>query len=489
MATNQQEKEAQRNEMMEYLFLGLLALFGLIYVIYEYYIDVWYHTKLWTFWVLSLPPADWVDKALDWLRPGVGALLHAIHDDMVFHANDYFVYYRDTEVGMSKVDSINTVSRWFVFFIFAPFILYYLGKEFRRKASAIPLPRTAKHPMYAYARSQAQIWPYIKPVIGIMEKIVRTRDLDKSWYALSKLPLTWMKDRDLIAVVSKKKRRNLFTVSERREIHLNTRKSYASLKENLGKVWTGLDDLTFEQRCLAAVIIPHIYGRVADSRRLNRKLCFYHETFDGKPTPKQAALVKRLGVEIKEEVDNVLNGVAKPFSTPYFDASEFDDPYDPIESSFQSLTSEDEMFRKGDALIRDVLLKHAYVKTVFCALLERSWTYGVLASSELNWVKKVDRDLFYVISQQGRLASFVEVCGAWAHYLAEDTYGFKVLAPQVLEGQRGLDKYMFKTHANYSPCEIWEDASKWDKLVPDVGGSKANLPKASFNTTGAQDFV
>ena len=143
----------------------------------------------------------------------------------------------------------------------------------------------------------------------------------------------------------------------------------------------------------------------------------------------------------------------------------------PIASSFEELDSELDMFEKGKELVRSTLLTHAYVKTIMFSLMDKTWTYGVLSSAELLWIKKIDRDLWYVVSQQGRTSSFVEVVGCWSHYLAESTYGFRTLMPQVNEGFRGLDYELYTTHDTYLPHESWDNSAKWDKLVPSFGGS------------------
>jgi hypothetical protein len=196
---------------------------------------------------------------------------------------------------------------------------------------------------------------------------------------------------------------------------------------------------------------------------VNRQICSYYTSESPKSSSARSAEKDRL----LKRVDVILGRYSDAFKTPHFCEKEFEDAFDPVASSFEELDAENDMLHKGDLLVRDVLLTHAYVKTVFLALIQRSWVYGVLSSAELLWAKTVDRELFYVLSQQGRFSAFVEVSGAWSHYLAESTYGFKVLPPQLSQGVRAFDFDLWQTHSNYAPHEEWEDVGRYDKLVPD----------------------
>jgi hypothetical protein len=468
----------EREEQMEFVVLYVCVVIGVFVAIYIYYIDIWFYTQKAFFTAFAFLP-DIVNKVLFFWHQDAAEFIPGMAADLNFHVKDYVEYYKFDEVGQRKLDAINRVGRFMVIpYLSLPIVWFFL-KEWRRKESKI-LGMGKPHAMYAYAFSQKEIWPFIKPVAAIMERISREPDLDSGWYAMSKLPMMWMKERGLFNEMTKKKRRELFTVSQRREFTLNKPKAFLALVENLGPVWKGIENLTFEQKCVLAILIPHIYGKIKVSRLLNRKICCLHEAKTKLSKYERKELLKT----ITSEVDSILLSHKDCFEIPYFVDTEFDEPYDPILSSFEGIDSEKDMFDKGRDLIKGALLRHSYVKTMFFSLIERCWTYGVLSSSELLWVKSVDRDLFYVLSQQGRTSAFVEVCGAWSHYLAESTYGFKILAPQVSEGLRGLDFDLFKTHSNYIAHERWIDNSKWDKLVPDVN-NKGGLPKpqSSSNTS------
>lgn len=467
--------EAKRMHTFENVAIFSVLAIVVVYICLNYYEHPWYYTQRYLFVALDFLP-DMVNQVLFAWQPKAADMIPMVANDLVFHAKDYSQYYIGNEVGIRKKIQMDRLTLT----MFAPYaivpIFWMIVKEFKVNRSQIKGlgEKGGVSALYRYAKSQAEIWPYIKPVVNVMDDMVSDVSLDNGWYALSKLPLDWMEERGLLKVITAKKRRELLTVKQRAEFSLDRRKAYKELMENLGPVWSGIDALDFNYKCVLAVLVSQVFGQIAKSRLLNRKLCNYYES---KKSPESKKREAALLESIQKEVDGILEKYRKSFELPYFDETQFDEPFDPIMASFRQLSSEVDMYNKGAAFIEEVLLKHAYVKTVLFALYERSWVYGVLASAEFLWVKTVDRDLWYILSQQGRTSSFIEVSGCWAHYLAESAYGFRTLMPQMEEGLRSLDFDLWSTHDNVIAHGVWDNQSKWDKLVPDAMGKAGALPR------------
>lgn len=474
----QQSIEAQRSESVENMVIICVAFLAFVVFCYFYYEHPWYYVSLGFYGALSYVPEIVLKVCFFWQWSNV-EMIPLMYDDLTFHASDYSKYYLSEDVGIRKKRSMDNLAMLMMLPFVAILFFRTLYKELKKKKSIIKKPseRNKSSALYRYVKSQSEIWVYIKPIVNIMEDMLeKNSSLDNEWYASAELPLAWMKRKGLFKMVKNESRRNLLTVRQKTEFSLDRKKAYNELRTNLGPLWRGLEELSFEEKCILAVIVPHAFGRIAMSRLMNRKLSRYHEQKKSKEAEAEAP---RLLKEIEEEVEKILELHKDAFETPYFEEASFEDPFDPILSSFEDISSEEDMFKKGEQSIQNTLLTHCYVKTVFFSIVEKSWVYGVLASAEMLWIKTVDRDLWYVVSQQGRVSSFVEVCGAWSHYLAEDAYGFKSIMPQVEEGLRGLDFELFKTHDNVIPHEQWEDQSKWDRLVPDgigKGSSIASTP-------------
>jgi len=86
-----------------------------------------------------------------------------------------------------------------------------------------------------------------------------------------------------------------------------------------------------------------------------------------------------------------------------------------------------------------VLQRHAYVGTVLATLLDIARTDGVLATSEFLWLKPLDRKMWYMLNSVGRYTAVVEVCGVFAHWLAEKIFKCPLKAPMVKEAVIGLE--------------------------------------------------
>lgn len=82
---------------------------------------------------------------------------------------------------------------------------------------------------------------------------------------------------------------------------------------------------------------------------------------------------------------------------------------------------------------------YGYVTTVMASMLAAAREFGVLATSEFLWLKKVDRHMWYMLNSVGRYTAVAEISGAFSHWLAEKKLGLPLYVPAVEEGVRGLE--------------------------------------------------
>jgi intracellular multiplication protein IcmP len=89
-----------------------------------------------------------------------------------------------------------------------------------------------------------------------------------------------------------------------------------------------------------------------------------------------------------------------------------------------------------------LVAQHAYVFTVFATLLQLARVKGVLSTSQVLWLKVVDRRLFYTLnnSSPNATAFHVECAGIMAHWLAEKSFQERLIKPYVDNAVRGLEK-------------------------------------------------
>lgn len=91
-------------------------------------------------------------------------------------------------------------------------------------------------------------------------------------------------------------------------------------------------------------------------------------------------------------------------------------------------------------VLKRLSAKHAYSETVLMALLAEARRTGVVSAAEFNWLKAVDRPLFYALATLGRPSHLVEGAGAACHHEAEVLLGKALEAPFVAPAVHGVRK-------------------------------------------------
>jgi intracellular multiplication protein IcmP len=152
----------------------------------------------------------------------------------------------------------------------------------------------------------------------------------------------------------------------------------------LGRIWKGVEDLTFHEKGLFAAFIAFTnYDRRSGDKLL--------EQMAGSAT----ALNLRKGAIDYTGVDELIE---KHLNSP---------------------------------LVQSILKKHGFVYTIFSGLLKAARETGIVQNALYLWVKPIDRSLWYVLNNMGRRAVFSETAGVFAHFLAEESVGFAIRTPIV----------------------------------------------------------
>jgi hypothetical protein len=96
---------------------------------------------------------------------------------------------------------------------------------------------------------------------------------------------------------------------------------------------------------------------------------------------------------------------------------------------------------QDDILNRPLPAMHnAYILPWFAALLTLARKKGILACSQMLWVRPIDRPLWYTLTQTGGRTAFVEAYAPWAHYLAEEKYKEALMTPHIDGVVEALEK-------------------------------------------------
>jgi hypothetical protein len=312
---------------------------------------------------------------------------------------------------------------------------------------------------------EAKIWPQIKPVVHEYNDFVNANSLDEGWFAMSPKPAQYFKNNDLLTYeknIDESDIENYGTTNFR----IRPDKMHAFFVKELGKPWTGVLNMSFEKRAVLAIIIPkllrqkikltakskpidkskYMNDRLAEAYSSIRNIKVKGKMIKDKEHEKQILEYRE---KIKLEVDEQLREY-------------FPEEYDVKKENFifrliPKFLKKRKHRKETPDKIKEILDSHFHEKVIFSIFLEKARNTGVLASCEFIWLKKENRDLWYIMSQTGRTACFCESAGAWAHLLTEKKVGRKISTPMVQRSIDAADKYLFETHENYIPMGDFSD--------------------------------
>ena len=300
---------------------------------------------------------------------------------------------------------------------------------------------------------ESKIWPQIQPVIYDYKNFVNAKSLDEGWFAMSPKPINYFKDNDLLYYYKNEDEDDMDNYGQTR-FKIKVEKMHEFFVKEMGKPWSGIEDMSIEKKCILAIILPKLLrekvGKKDLSKVMNDKLARAYAGArpikKGKATiedPKHKKEIMKLRAEVHKEVEELLNKYFPPKTI--------------TEKKFGLISKEKVNDKKVHPLIEAIIEKHFYEKVIFSVFLQEARKTGVLASCEFLWLKKHDRDLWYIMSQTGRTASFCECAGAWSHLLTEKKVGRKIATPMVQKAIDAADKYLFETHDNYDPIGDYEE--------------------------------
>lgn len=221
-----------------------------------------------------------------------------------------------------------------------------------------------------------EVWPQITPVLSL--DLVK-ENIDKGPWAMSKSPLNFCREHDLLS---------LKTIAGKKVYFLKQKPSYRLFALQLGPMWKGIDFLPIHIKALVVIFLARATGQ----------------------RPIANALLKQIAA-------SAASG----------------------KLDFAGVSDQLKKF-KDHRIVKWLEKRHAYMTTLMASLLEISRSDGVLASAEFLWLKPVDRRMWYILNNVGRRTAFVEVAGAYSHWLAEKKVGRALKTPMVKGAVDALDE-------------------------------------------------
>ena len=129
-----------------------------------------------------------------------------------------------------------------------------------------------------------------------------------------------------------------------------------------------------------------------------------------------------------------------------------DDGEAPIAVAREVVEIADAFLRDPDVVgaCRSVADGHAFTSTALMSVLQHARDRsGVLAPAQFNWLKLVERHLWYALHNVGMQSPYAEARGSRAHWDAERALGAPIPVPyvgQAMEGLRALAGEAVRPH-------------------------------------------
>ena len=221
-----------------------------------------------------------------------------------------------------------------------------------------------------------EVWPQITPVISL--DLIK-ENIDKGPWAMCKPPLAFCREHNLLSVKM---------IAAKKVYILKQKPSYRLFALQLGPMWRGIHSLPIHVKALAVIFLARATG--------------------------QRAIAKKF-----------LSQIAMSAASGKLDFTGVSDHLNTF---------------KDHRILQWLEKRHAYVMTLMATLLEIARSDGVLASAEFLWLKPVDRRMWFMMSNVGRRTAFVEIAGAYSHWVSEKKMGRALKTPMVKGAVEALDE-------------------------------------------------
>lgn len=336
---------------------------------------------------------------------------------------------------MMKVDShIQYTIGWIYSFL----MLYYGAKiAFRSEYKT-------KHDMESLIRDQTKYWRFNRHLLKF-NPAKESLDITEGVYAIRKRPHVFAFDNELLDKVEADDFSEIYT--------LNKEKAKKVFEQQYGDVFSGYENMTREQRWLVAVFLLFAHEQESSCWDLLGDISYSYNDENPICLDKRNLINKDLAVKkAKGEWGKLFARIRVSFiGIPYNAIYMFCFYVRKYFYSFYHLIDKDIYFKladvKADAVIvslgeTDISQKaknsHFYCYGVLRSLLKQAHNFGVLATGRFNWLKKHNRTLWLMLSEEGMLETSVECAYPRTHYEIELQVGRKLYQPQ---GWRYIDAF------------------------------------------------
>lgn len=407
-------KKDENGDMMFFVLIALLIVGMMLFPLIKYYfIASWRYISMGLFFVLSYIPTPILNCVFPW------AYFSGVHDLQNSATGAFQLLLNNpTKFFITNEKALDTVSKFFRLlfmpYIVIPFVIScwkIINKKNFIKVFGLGKKLKAIDELIA---QESSLWPGIRVVINAHPE--KVKNLDEGEWAMSRRPEHFVKDEELVKHDTDDMDVKYFTLIED--------KTFRKMVDQLGPKFTGFDKLNRYERQLLSILMPKLCRDKSVAEKMVAELADYYSS-------RQKGFFEKL-----KDKSN---------------AKKLDKKVDSIIAKYEK-----------NPMIIDVVNRHFYVKTLFASLLERARLDGVLSNGEFLWLKIKKRDLWYMMCNVGRKASFIECAGPWSHWLAEKSLEKKISNPMVMNAVKALDQYLIDNYEEYRSAFVSEEEDEYN---------------------------
>jgi len=244
--------------------------------------------------------------------------------------------------------------------------------------------------LHTFTDQMAEYYPHLK----LFRKLDLTaRSISKGKYRMGDTEKEFAIKHDLLDCIDK-------------EYKINRDRSAEVFRGQMGRLWKSYGNLSTSEYALMAMVIPRIAATDLEMS--------------------------------KEDYDAALVMTEELVSTYWRSSADSYDPEtDTLKVDLGLARKSIKTYGKHPNVVR-FFKQHAYVSTVLYGMILEARRLGVLAACDVRWLRVIDRRIWLMTDNVGRIVSFCEISGIYCHYLNEVKAKRAIERPMIDAAVKGL---------------------------------------------------
>lgn len=330
--------------------------------------------------------------------------------------------------------------------IYAVIAFTMLGKAFYKIQMEHPSGKFNKpHDLESFIKEQTPLYPHLS-VFGQLNLL--ERDNMRGWYRGMDSVREFAYKHKLIQGIQHRKID--YVVEGATQQHTdetevipvaNIEKLTVLMKQQLGELWIDVDHLEDGE----VIILAYYIARAASTEETMTDEEFYKIEKESLEIENTYWAIAALDVKNKPEFQYREDDESTyMYDTPHsFDSFPIDDLKEHIKEYIEY------------PVIQKILEKRAYARTFIIDVIYEARKLGVMAPTQIRWLKLYDRTLWAMVENIGRPSLFSECLGANSHYVIENIMGQAMHEPNFIVAIKGWEHQL----QYYSYNEQFKDLS------------------------------